>query len=258
MSYRVRDSENGFTSLIIALVVAVAIAAVGLLVYSNHSDNKTASQQPAVTKTAFSGLPKVYKNDSDHFTIHYPSDWKLETSTDPMNLPQAKLTSPNGTVLNINSEFGGRGGDCQPAATDKPFQPGNVCSTKEYLSAEKLTEVNNLYFAKYGKATLGVDDVSYHKMPVYLTTSHFADSDGKSSYIIGLDESLPDEDAPFETNVAHMGLNYDQEFFTVTDSKHKSYMEVEAYSLSSSPDFFDSADGKTVKAIFKSIRFDLP
>jgi hypothetical protein len=97
------------------------------------------------------------------------------------------LTSPRGTILHLNLDWGGRGGACFAKDTDKPFQPGNACPSSENLNSEP-TQIKNVY-GYIAHVTKTSYSQSFEKSTIVLLTKHYADETGKQQYVIGLSAS---------------------------------------------------------------------
>ncbi len=65
--------------------------------------------------------------------------------------------------ITIQNNPGGRGGQCVPAAKDKPFQQGNTCASFSIVSADKLT-AKNYPTAKVGAAVQTIYLTKYKYM----------------------------------------------------------------------------------------------
>jgi hypothetical protein len=262
---RLKKSDDGFSHIeaLLVIVIAIVIAGVGFYVYHarNNSNKSYTSAANASTTTKPAVKPKAtvpnktFTDPIGKFSVDYPSDWKIVTATSTQGdqqTSQATLTSPSGTVLNLNSDWGGRGGDCQPADSDKPFQVGNTCPTLEYLSSVKVP-INNVYYSKI-QPTVN-DSVTYAISNIVLTTSHYEDPGGVSDYLIGLVESNPDY--PVTVNKPQMGLFLPMDFFSVYNSTDKMTQYIYAYAKSTSASFLTSNDAATVKTILMSLKITI-
>lgn len=204
-------------------------------------------------------LTKIYKDTFGNFTVKYPPGWIVKSKTTKNNGElygkETTLTSPKGTVLHLDSDLGGRGGGCTPAPTDKPFKKGNVCSTYEYLSSE-LLPIKNVY---YPKEVLEADKDSVHyayePTDIMLVTSHIGYSDGTSTYVIGLEDSPPDN--RIKVNDPYMSLVIGYTSVTVYNSKGKDHPYIYAYSKSSSASFLKGNEAEIIKDILSSLRLDI-
>lgn len=195
---------------------------------------------------------KTYEDKSGNFVVKYPAEWKIKTSTNKqgdLTTVQTTITSATGTVVNLNTDAGGKGGQCEPRKTDEAFKTGNLCPSWEYLSQEVLN-VKNVY---YTKSTASGDEVKFDTLPakVYLVTKHFATPEGKSSYVIGV--TAKDEAPDLTLNKPMMGFNFDFEQFYNTNSKGESKYYIYAYAIKPDKSFLTSKDAEVVKNIFRSM-----
>jgi Tfp pilus assembly protein PilE len=266
-----RRDDNGFGPIeLLIIVVVLGILTFGGLYFFTRSSRtntkatttKTTSKaatpeasQPAKTPAAKTDKPvtltKVYADSGKNFTVKYPSDWVLKETTTSGEDSTATLTSPTGTVLNLKADLGGRGGDCEPGASEKPFAAGNTCPTKEYLSSDVVPGITNVYYASRVNQPNGQINFSYKKTDIVLVTAHYADPSGASTYIIGLTAS---NDANKVTlNAPVMGLYVPYEFFTVSDANGQFHPYIYAYATGSSQAFLSSKDIPSITAILKSM-----
>ena len=127
---------------------------------------------------------KIFTSKFAGFSVENASDWKsveLETTKDYADLGTDKATYSKVTFTVNDKQFlvfdanpGGRGGDCEPKATDKPFQKTNTCDSFSVLTLNKLPEANfpagtlgtsvkNVYVStyKYMGTAAGGDTTTY-------------------------------------------------------------------------------------------------
>lgn len=251
-------NQKGFSAIeaVVVLFIAAVIGLVGWYVYKAKNDTDK-NLRPNTSKTkvrSVNTLSKTYKNEYGNFTVKYPASWKLSTDFKNNNGEISNLTSPSGTKLVLRADKGGKGGMCEPAATDKPFRPGNSCNTREYLSAEKLNSIDNVYYARLTSVD-GETPAEYEKADIMLVTSHFADTEGKSKYIVGLTAST--SDLPIVLDKPEMGLVVDIESFGVYDKDGNFKPYIYAYAQGDAEEFLKSDDVVTVKEILRSLRLGL-
>lgn len=149
---------KGFSVIgIIAVIVAVlAMGATGWYVWqknqggestqtnntpgsSQRNDNTNAEEKQDIKWVA-------YKNKEAKITFEYPVTWKHEEGKTEYFEEGARLgqvtgavTAPSGKKLEwVYAVWGGKGGSCTPGVEDVPFAQGNICSSKQIISNEKL------------------------------------------------------------------------------------------------------------------------
>lgn len=200
---------------------------------------------------------KVYTDPVGKFSVQYPADWKLTATKDVKDAStasaEAKLTSPTGTVLELKSDWGGRGGMCEPEAGDKPFAAGNACASNEYLSSE-LLPIDNVYYPVDVERANGTTGTTYKKTDILLVTSHYAYIDGKSQYLIGLIDSNPQYTISLKD--PDMGLIAPKHFLTVYDADGTFQPYIYATASGTTKEFLQSKDADTIKAILRTIKVD--
>ena len=266
MVEKIRKNSKGFgiVELLIILLVIGLLGFGGWYVYHSRED-KAASKDKNESRVEQANqqqtLDKKYSDITGNFSVMHPSTWEVQTATnnsDP-DLPSTTttLTSPAGTVLKLNSDWGGRGGGCEPAADDEPFKAGNACPTIEYLSSEKVSIENIYYAAEEVVSSEGVvTKYIYKPGTIVLTTSHYADREGKSIYMVGLRESNPPR--PIVINQPEMGFVIPEQFFAVNDvSGHGNYPSIYAYATGTGASFLQSEDVATIKTILRTVKVDL-
>lgn len=253
-------SSDGF-GVIGVLVIVIAVGVIGFAgwtVYktqsktSTNTQNSTESTKDTQSKTVT--LAKTYADKVGNFSVKYPESWILKSSSDTSDpntvSSTATLTSPSGTVLNLASDMGGRGGACLPEESEKPFTPGNTCPSIEYLSLE-VVPITNVYYYFTSTQANGTSKNVYDKSTIVLTTTHFMDEKGKQQYVVGLTDSNP----PYELklNSPKMGLITPDLFFEVYDSSNKFHPMIYAYASGSDASFLQSEDVSTIKEILRTM-----
>jgi len=202
-------------------------------------------------------LTQKYTDGLNLVSAKYPASWKLATSLDQSepNYPMVltTITSPRGTVLYLNLDWGGRGGACMPDSTDKPFQAGNTCASVETLGIQP-SGITNLY-AHIAHVTSTSYSETFDKSNIVLTTKHYANEAGSQKYVIGLVAS--NGSYPAETNKPDMGYVTEDDFFDAYGQDKKWYGELHAYASFNKSAALNSQDALTVKAILKSITINL-
>jgi hypothetical protein len=224
--------------------------------------NTKASQPVATTaakvekkqdKTA-EDLSSKYVDPTSYISVSYPSAWKVDTKREEIDarhpVVNTTITSPNGTVLYLNTNWGGRGGACFAKETDKPFQPDNECASAEYLSTE-ATKIENVYDNIGHFAANGAYSQTREKSRIVMVTKHFAQRDGQSKYVIGLRDSNADHPVAIRKPV--MGNLYPDEAFSVHTATGKMMSEVHAYVYFDDESALDSQDALTIKKILHSL-----
>jgi len=259
------------------VLVVTALASTGYIVYQRHKligknsaatgqsqtttePSDTPTTQPAQTTAVVAeDLSKTYTDPTGLVGIMYPSDWQVKTQNSAIDkdhpIVTSTITSPSGTVLNLNLDWGGRGGACFANANDKPFQPGNECSSVETL-AQEPTKISNVYDYVGHVAPNGAYSQTFEKSNIVLAVKHYADRDGKAQYIVGL--GMANSDTTVELNKPIMGAIYPDYWFDVWDAKAKSHGEIHAYASFPQESLLDTQDGKTVKSMLQSLTVNLP
>jgi len=249
-----RMNERGF-GIIEAMLIVVAVGILGFVCWYVYDANKksestssvsSTSQEAKTTeqqKTSSTKLDKEYKDDAGSFTVNYPSNWKVLTKKSNAalgDMTSTTLTSSTGTILNLNTDYGGKGGACEPNKDDKPFQLGNKCSTHQYLTFESVN-IGNMY--KSG---------TEFAAKAQLQTVRYQQSDGGDKYIIRLAD-VCDFDV-CELNKPYMGLFYESSG-VVNYVKGKDYQPyIHAYASGGDEDFLKSPDANIIKDILRSLR----
>ncbi len=107
---------------------------------STEEQNASSSEQQTTTYVD-------YSNQDLNLSLNYPSSWTLgESISNTRGLGSEgaiTLTSPNGLILHINPNYGGRGGSCDGDPTDTPHDTKN-CGTLEILSKEKTGLISDM------------------------------------------------------------------------------------------------------------------
>lgn len=255
-------SSDGF-GVVGVLVLAISVGVIsfaGWTVYKAQTKTQTATNTQTSTQSTKDvqqktvTLSKTYTDSVGNFAVKYPASWSLKSSTDTsepeMASSDATITSPSGTVLRLASNWGGRGGMCEPEPSEKPFIAGNTCPSIEYLSSE-VVPISNVY---YSSTTIKADGNSsnvYKKSTIVLATTHYMKPNGKQQYVVGLTESNP----PYEIklNSPKMGLVMSDLYLTVYNSSGTFYPYI--YTYASGPDaaFLQSEDVATIKEILRTM-----
>jgi hypothetical protein len=246
-----RRDKSGFGAIGILFLV-ICVTAIGVAGWYVWQRTHRAEESPVVVHheqnaAGDAAEALTYTSQMGKFSLQYPSDWVLDTTEEDTNPDllgsAATLTSPNGTVITLQSDLGGKGGGCEPAATDEPFAPGNTCPSSEYLSSEVLP-VDSVY----GKL---IDD-RIERTDVLLITKHYADQSGESQYLIGVTNSS--STSMTEVNEPVMGFVLPEIFVTHFDAQGTFLPYVYVYASSTSADFFTNSEGTAVKAILRTIQ----
>ncbi|MEO8862901.1 MAG: PsbP-related protein, partial [Candidatus Saccharimonadales bacterium] len=160
----IKTDDKGFSIIETFLVVVIIglIGGIGYYVYSAQQKANTNLKQATNSTSAPTTKPKLnaYTDKLAGYTIDYPSNWKVKTSSKYLEYAKADVsttiaTSDTGLTLTFEHNFGGRGGECPPAASDTPFATGNKCPTDEIIYAEKT-----------GHTVLLLDSSMEHPSPV--------------------------------------------------------------------------------------------
>ena len=216
------------------------------------TDTRQTSTQSKTDKTI--ELDKTYVDTTGKFSVKYPSTWKVKTETGIQGDPNSPtttstLTSPAGTVLNLRSDWGGRGGMCEPEATDKPFAAGNVCPTIQTLTAETLP-VDNVYYADT-EVGASSSKSTYKQAAVVLVTEHWADTKGVSQYVVGVaSTNLNDGQLAFAPT---MGALSSYPWITNYNAAGKFQPYIYAYASGKTADFLKSDDVSVIKDILRTL-----
>ncbi len=182
MLKNMRYRQQGFAhlSLILLLMVALVIGAVGWYVYDRQSPepergavniSELYTPTPMATPTEVAWV--TYTDPLARLTFQHPQDWshKIQESTnnDTEEFPGARgiLTSPLGNSMIWNfSPHGGKGGMCEPGPNDRPFADNNNCASIEVLSVEKAQTIKD-------------PQITNFRMPyqdtTYITHTHYKD-----------------------------------------------------------------------------------
>jgi prepilin-type N-terminal cleavage/methylation domain-containing protein len=241
----------GVVEVIIVLVVLALIAVGGWYVWraQNRGDE---SQKSGTNQTSdkYAGW-KTYTDTVGRFSLKHPADWTATSTRDESDPERptvtARITSPSGTELFLNSTYGARGGACFPEPNDKPFQAGNACPSFEYLSAEKLS-VGKLYASVLDEQGqhAGIKDGD-----AYLVTTHYAKADGTGLiYAVGVTAST--NGAPAIKQPKMGAILTTTPILQRTDAKGTALPEVQAYAKGNSAAFLDSQDVATIKEALRS------
>ncbi|MBC7581425.1 hypothetical protein H7097_00975 [Aeromicrobium sp.] len=248
---------------LLVIVIISMLAGTGYFVWNakqntDESLDKSANANQAVVKpTVANSEAKLssYQDTIGKFSFSYPSNWTTHKTITNKDSSAASsivtVTDPSGkAVLHFGADQGGRGGDCQPKATDKPFMAGNDCNSRENLSTD-LLDIKNVYYAKEQQNTAGKVTLTYEPTSVVLVTYHFADGGGKQMYGMGVTNSNPGDEVLI--NKPAMGYVGGQDFVTVYDSKGSFKPNVYAYTNGADKNFLTNDNAGVIKAIFHSL-----
>jgi hypothetical protein len=235
---------------VLPLVAVVIIAVIGLAgwrVYESR-DNKPETNNSVVTQDNNEQSndkkteSKTYTDEVGKFSLQYPADWSITTEKGSQgpNAPvtTTEITSPNGTVLHVSTNYGGRGGICEPGPTDVPHALRNLCATREYLSKEQIAEKTNYS-----------SNSQRNEIPLYLVTVKYTNTTAHE-YYIGLES-----EANFEiiTNKPSMGALRGQGDFPANHAGFEG--NIEMYAKGDSATFLSGNEGKLVKEIIRTFKF---
>jgi cytoskeletal protein RodZ len=225
---------------------------------ASTSEQTKKSANNTTQVTAEEPLSKVFEDPTKLVSLKYPDTWKVDTNTTRLDdnhaIVTTTVTSMQGTVLNVNLDWGGKGGDCVPKDADKPFQKGNDCPTIEYLTSEP-TGIKNVYDYIYHRTSTAMEE-EFAASNIVLTSKHYADQKGNSQYVIGLVSSNGDNTAT--VNKPFMGFVTPDDFFTVYDKNKQSKGYVHACASFADEAQLRSKDATTVKNILRSLSLNLP
>ncbi|MCK9641744.1 MAG: hypothetical protein M0R39_17715 [Prolixibacteraceae bacterium] len=240
----------GVVEAILIIVIIGIIGGAGWYVWSSqqkHYDNIDGTTAPTSTQPTPTTTPSdTYTDSVANFSVKYPTTWKLVTTkATQADLPTVSttITSPTGTKLLLKTDYGGKGGYCEPKPQDKPYQAGNTCPTAENFSKTAIGETT--YGSSYQKG---------QKIPIYLVESRY-----ESKYMIGLtvEEKYTDTlTGTIKLNSPEMGVYMLEEFFSVYNKNGESQYYVYAYAVGDSEAFLNSSDANTIKTILKSFKFN--
>lgn len=159
--------------LIVLLILAVLGGAgyFGYGYYKKQNDSAKAVDTPAPVATTKVTKDTTFSTKLGNFSLDNKYEWKVteKDTTTEMGDVAAANKKQYGTVtfaindtqnLVIDSNIGGRGGDCEPAAKDVAFAAGNTCSSYKLLSATKLS-TKNIPLTKLAAGAKGVYLVKY-------------------------------------------------------------------------------------------------
>lgn len=160
-----KNNQKGFSAVeaLIILVITGAIIAIGFYVWNTSHKDKAASTQNSQTATKTSSdkdvataTNKEYVNEEYGFSFSYPSSWKLTTELKDMGRGGKEgtvaVTSPNGTIVHFDPNFGGKGGDCVDPETDT--RTTKTCQTFTSYKVEKLQTSSATDAIYYNQASL--------------------------------------------------------------------------------------------------------
>lgn len=245
-----KDRQSGFgvVEVIILVIILGLVGFGGWYVWQAQQKKDQGNTTTSQTKSSdpYEGWI-IYSDTVGKFTIKYPGNWtfKTEASNQGEGYPtnSSTTTSPSGKKLVLDVNYGGKGGACFPAETDKPFRKGNVCPSIEYTSAEKLPVTTFAYSSTGSDRTLVKSDI-------YLVGIHYEQSDGVARYGYGLISSP----SPIKVKDPVMGAVVAIAFFTPRTSTGAALPEIDAYAIDDDPAFMDSSDGQNIKKILQTFR----
>ncbi len=146
--------------LLVALLVLLLLGGGGYggwMYYQKQTDKKEPTTQTNSTTSSDDSQKEttamtLFTSKIAGFSVDNVEDWKVEdTDTSSSYVDSgnkdAKYAKVTFTIndkqfLVFDNNPGGRGGDCEPAAKDKPFTVGNICSSHKTLSVAKLPDSN--------------------------------------------------------------------------------------------------------------------
>ena len=263
---KINKHGSGFAVLeaILILIILGLIGTVGWVVYKNQVKNSSAvtdtSASPTKNATPITTkLDKTYTDEVGSFSVKYPSTWQIKTNIDSSD-PQHRssittMTSPSGTVLNLNADWGGRGGACEPNATDVAFKAGNNCPTLEYLSSKAVPLTTVYEGISTTNPTTGNSTTTYKLADIRLVTLRYADTNGVSTYTVGLAQSS--QYSQIVSNTPKMGVYAAFTSFAVYNQSGKFYPYIDAYASGPTAAFLTTSDVTTIKAILSSIKVNI-
>lgn len=143
-----KAQQKGFSAVeatVVILIVAILCAG-GWFVWQSQQKKDTGSQTTSPTNTSDEDSNRTYENKDYGFSFSYPDNWKLteELADIGRGKPEGtvSVTAPSGTVVYFEPNLGGKGGSCEPKASDRPDYTAN-CSTLRILSTKKTSGSSN-------------------------------------------------------------------------------------------------------------------
>jgi hypothetical protein len=238
----------GIIEVIIAIVVLALLVGGGWYVWQAQQTKHAPAAQTSIAKTDPYADWLTYIDSVSKFSVKHPKDWQITTKTSNQGsgsdypITDTVLISPRGTKLTLRTNYGGKGGMCEPAPNDKPFQAGNVCPSEQYVYAEKL-DVGGIY-----KARNEGDKKIVDKANLYLVAKELAWGNDKPAYTLGLIDSVSD----IKLNEPVMGFVLSDLFLTLFDANGHYQYNIEVYATSSDKAFLTNDEGEAVKKILRS------
>jgi len=244
------NRQKGFSPVeVILVLVVIALLGVGGWYIWQVNNGKTAtSDSNAIVSSSvkYEGW-KTYNDSVGKFSIKYPGDWSVTTQKGDQGVgyptTSTKIISPSGRQMELEVNYGGKGGACAPDPSDKPFQVNNTCPTVEYLSAEKLKDV---YI--YDLETAASGETKTAKFNLFLVTTHYQNN-SQSSYGISLRSSTSSSIPIKEPATGAVDLRL---WFSKTDSEGKNPVYIEANAVSDTEALLNDSDAETIKDILRS------
>jgi hypothetical protein len=261
-----RNREQGFGH-VVAILAVVLVLVVGFTGWRVWDTNKKKQQKTDTTQTTSNEISlttpqtnkKTYNDPIGKFSAEYPENWTLESEVFDVDKDytssKATLTSPSGTVLNLNSDWGGKGGGCEPAPGDTPFAAGNTCASWEYLASED-TDIRNVYYPTEVRKEDGSIEFTYENTAdIQIVTMRFGNPNGSDQYLVGLRESIPTR--IIQVNEPYMGFNISTLFMTVYGSKGEFGPYIYAYTEGDNEAFLSTPDVAAIKEILRTLRVNI-
>ena len=250
---KLNQAGSHLVIIIVAVVVLAVAGFAGWKVLSkdkksdNTNNSSDTSQTQGTDESSKNELTKTYTHTADKFRVMYPENWIETTKTDNSEpdypTTDTEIKSPDGSIVHIKTDFGGRGGVCEPDEADTPHKAGNNCPTREYLYKEAISAKTYDEEMRDGKT----------KTPIYLIRARTTNSEGKSTYTVGLET---DRENLLKLNEPEMGLVVSYSFFTFVNQIGEFKGLIYAYAECDTPDnFATSSDCGTAENILRSFSF---
>ncbi len=263
-------TNKGFTLVegLLIIIILLVIGGAGYYVYSNQ--NTDGDDKSALTNTTESNNSaeiindsgqKSYHDDMAKYSLQYPSIWSLSNSTedsghgDGSKVSQVTLTADTGLTLKLDHNFGGKGGDCQPAEGDTLHDLNNTCPSSEIIYSKKLNaSVLNINSKAEANSAERFQDYDLYLVRIKFTSTK---PDAKTIYYSGIMQ-----DSPFYkvTSIKpSMGFNVPYSVlsnFSIPSVEAGYSINITMEPEGDSEAYFDREDVRQAEEMLSSLKFD--
>lgn len=150
---QVGSHKKGRKMFLIVLLVLAILGGAGYFGYSYFKKQNDAAKTvdtPAPAASTKVAKDTTYSTKLGNYSVDNKYEWKVTEKDTTTEMGEVAVANKKqyGTVsfaindtqnLVIETNIGGRGGDCVPATKDVAFAAGNTCSSYKLLSATKLS-----------------------------------------------------------------------------------------------------------------------